>query len=143
MAVIRECTKQDFDQIVKLLGQLWPDASLNIEDLKKIYQKGLKSDSEYYLCATIGSDIIGFCTLAVNNSLWQQGQLGCIEELVVDEAHRGKGIGSELLTRIMETAKLKGCRGIVLDSAFHREASHRFYEKRGFVSEAYHFWKKL
>lgn len=143
MAAIRECTEEDFDQIVSLLRQLWPDASLNIEDLKQVYQKGLNSDSEHYICATLDSEIIGFCTLVVNNSLWQQGKLGCIEELVVDEAHQGEGIGSELLTRIMEIAKLRGCRGIVLDSAFHREASHRFYEKKGFVSEAYHFWKKL
>ena len=143
MAAIRDCTEQDFDQVVSLLRQLWPDVSLNTEDLRKVYQKGLNSDSENYLCATLDSEIIGFCTLVVNNSLWQQGNLGCIEELVVDEAHRGKGIGSDLLNRIIELAKSRGCRGVVLDSAFHRRTSHRFYEKRGFVSEAYHFWKKL
>ena len=41
--------------------------------------------------------IVGFCSLTIKNNLWQAGNLGHIDELVVDEKYRGQRIGIQLI----------------------------------------------
>ena len=53
-----------------------------------------------------------------------------IDTLCVDEAYRGKGLGSKLLIDIEKTAKDKGCCLIHLDT-FDYQAKE-FYEKQGY-----------
>jgi glucosamine-phosphate N-acetyltransferase len=122
--VIRECRKTDFEQVMKLLEQLWPDKTLDRGKLREVFLRGLKPESQHYVCAEIDDNLVGFCSLTIKNSLWQEGLLGHIDELVVDKHHHGKGIGSRLLGQI---AKEKSCRRIELDSAFSRTDAHKFY----------------
>ena len=64
-------------------------------------------------------------------------------ELVVDEAFRGKSIGTDLIKTASEVAKKRGCKKIELDSAFNRKRAHNFYNKIGFENRAYLFSKNL
>jgi GNAT superfamily N-acetyltransferase len=59
--------------------------------------------------------------------------------MIVDDSLRGKGIGSSLLEKAFDIAKLMGCKKIELDSGFPREKAHKFYEKIGFEKRAYLF----
>lgn len=52
--------------------------------------------------------------------------------LVVDEDHRGCGIGRLLMERAEQWAGEKGCEGISLRSNVVREGAHRFYERIGY-----------
>jgi len=94
-------------------------------------------------CAVEGDRVIGFCSLTLKSNLWQAGYLGHIDELIVDEQHRGRGIGRSLLNAIIEAAVKNGCSRIELDSAFHRKDAHKFYETQGFENRAYLFSKVL
>lgn len=143
MALIRQCIDSDFQPVVKLLGQLWPDKTLNQEKLRQVFTRGLACESHNYICATVQDKIIGFASLKIKNSLWEQGNLGYIDELVVDQEYRGKGIGRELLEHVVEMAREKGCGRIELDAAFYRKASHRFYEKNNFEKRCFLFSRKL
>jgi glucosamine-phosphate N-acetyltransferase len=132
MIEIRDCVHSDFDQVFGLLRQLWPDRALERERIEESFLHGLDSDYQRYISAVAEDSVVGFCSLVVRSSIWALGYLGYIDELVVDEAHRGKGIGGELLQRAVELAKEAGCGKVELDSAFHREEAHRFYERQGF-----------
>ena len=66
-----------------------------------------------------------------------------VDELIVEEEHRAKGVGSKLLEHLVAQAVQKGCLRIELDSSFHRKKAHRFYETQGFVKRAYLFSKVL
>ena len=140
---LRNVIINDFDQIFKLLKQLWPNKTLHYENMKVMFTRNLQAPNQRYICAEVSSKIIGFCSLTVKNNLWQQTFLGNIDEFVVDESHRGRGVGSKLLDRITEIAKSEGCVRIELDSAFHREKAHEFYKNLGFESRAYLFTKPL
>ena len=65
--------------------------------------------------------------------------------LVVDENHRGQGIGRLLMAAIETWAKEKGCSTVFLRSAEQRVDAHRFYDSIGYqllkVSQT--FTKKL
>ena len=143
MVEIRRCVEQDFDKILPLLQQLWPDQKLDEALLTKVFAQGVGSPSQVYLCATIPDRIVGFSSLVVKNNLWQAGPLGHIDELVVDSHYRGHGIGTQLLVRTIQLAKERGCRRVELDTGFHRKAAHRFYEQQGFENRAYLFSKVL
>jgi len=140
---IRSATPEDFGRICELLQQLWPEKKIDKGGLKTVMIRALRSSQDIYLCAEFDGTIAGFCSLAVKNSLWQEANIGIISEMVVDEAFRKRGIGTALLGTIIDTARQRGCRRIELDSAFHREAAHRFYAKAGFEKRAYLFSKEL
>ncbi len=140
---IRTAVPGDFDRICELLQHLWPDKKIDRGALKVVMNRALESSQDIYLCAETERGVVGFCTLAVRNSLWQESRIGTISEMVVDEAFRKRGVGTALLGTIIDLARQKGCRLIELDSAFHRDAAHRFYEKAGFVKRAYLFSKEL
>ena len=69
--------------------------------------------------------------------------MGHIDELVVHGEHRGRGIGTQLVERIICLAKERGCRRVELDTAFHRKDAHDFYERAGFEKRGYIFSKLL
>lgn len=140
---IRNCEAKDFETVFELLKQLWPDKKLNKSSLKVVFEQLLKSEKEEAICAEMNGNVIGFCTLAIRNSLWQESNITHICELVVDEAYRGKQVGTGLINSLCKKAKDNGCKKIELDSAFHREKAHKFYERMGFENRSYLFSKNL
>jgi ribosomal protein S18 acetylase RimI-like enzyme len=98
-----------------------------------VYDRALSSENQKYLCAVENNKIVGFGSLTIKNNLWQEGNLGHIDEVVVDKSARGKGIGRQILSQLIALAKEKKCRRVELDTAFHRKGAHRFYEQHGFT----------
>ncbi len=143
MWTVRFCSEVDFDSVLALLGELWPGRQLDSGALHTAYGRALTSETQFYLCAENEGKVAGFCSLTLKNSLWQAGFLAHLDELIVAERHRRKGIGRALLAAAVELATSKNCARIELDSGFHREAAHRFYESQGFENRAYIFSKSL
>jgi glucosamine-phosphate N-acetyltransferase len=143
MIPIRECKAEDFDSIVALLGQLWPGKPLDSVSLRRVYDRTLASDQQVYLCAVCDQQVVGFGSLTIKSNLWNEAFVGYVDEMVVDGAHRGRGIGTQILDHLISWARERGCNRIELDSAFHRKDAHVFYERRGFQSRAYLYSKLL
>ncbi|MCL4825027.1 MAG: GNAT family N-acetyltransferase, partial [Anaerolineales bacterium] len=55
-----------------------------------------------------------------------------IEDVVVAEAARGRGVAVELVRRALEIARQKGADGVALTSNPRREPANRLYQKVGF-----------
>ncbi|MGA7711416.1 MAG: GNAT family N-acetyltransferase [Rhizomicrobium sp.] len=140
MTEIRACTAADFEQILLLLQQLWPDKTLGREQLREVYSRALSSErTQRLLCAVEEERVVGFCSMTIKNNLWIEGFLAHVDELVVDRAKRGRGIGARLLQSAIALARALNCARIELDSAFHRGDAHAFYERQGFENRAYLF----
>ncbi len=56
-----------------------------------------------------------------------------IEDVVVDEAARGRGVGAELTSAAIRLAGERGARTVDLTSRPSREAANRLYQRLGFV----------
>ena len=143
MVKFRLCREEDFGEVVRLLGQLWPEKQVDRKLMREAFSRGLASDSQLYLCAVVEDRIIGFSSLTIKNSMRLEGHLGNIDEMIIDEPYRGKGIGSRLLQRVIGEARDRGCAGIELESALHRPDAHRFYESHGFENRALLFTMKI
>jgi len=143
MLEIRPCRHDDYSAVAQLLRQLWPSFPIDDDRLQDTFVAGLNSRAHHFHCAVEDGHVIGFCSVIVKNSLWQQGSLAHVDELVVDKAARGRGIGTQLLQNAIAIATGHGAARIELDSAFHRTEAHQFYQQHGFENRAYLFSKKL
>jgi ribosomal protein S18 acetylase RimI-like enzyme len=55
-----------------------------------------------------------------------------IEDVVVDEGARGRGVGEKLVRRCIEVARERGAQVVELQSARRREVANRLYTRLGF-----------
>lgn len=141
--IIRDSKIEDFNDVFLLFKQLWPNKKLNFNDLMTVFNRGLQSDNDKYICAEIDNKVIGFCAISIINNFWQEGYIAYIYAMIVDESYRRNGIGKDLLEKASSIAKLNNCKKIELDSGFPREKAHVFYERIGFEKRAYLFSKDL
>jgi ribosomal protein S18 acetylase RimI-like enzyme len=136
--IIRKASETDFDQVYPLFGQLWPNKELD-RILRMVFNRGIHSETDELFCIEYSEKLVGFCAYAVVNNLWQAGSISYMYAMVVDENFRGKGLGTLLIKAAIDDSKAKGMQRMELDSAFHREKAHQFYQKLGFEKRAFLF----
>ncbi len=78
--------------------------------------------------------ILGSLTLALFRI--PTGLRAWIEDVVVDETARGKGVGAALNEAALDHARAVGARTVDLTSRPSREAANRLYRRLGFVERA-------
>ena len=78
------------------------------------------------------SPIVGILALIVYRV--PTGIRARVEDVVVDETVRGKGIGEALMRRALRMAREAGADGVALTSNPKREAANRLYQRLGFQS---------
>ena len=62
-----------------------------------------------------------------------------LDNVVIDAAHRSRGIGKMLYDFLYEIAVQEGCEMLMLDAYLENEKAHAFYERAGFVKKGFHF----
>ncbi|QCX00004.1 GNAT family N-acetyltransferase [Aggregatimonas sangjinii] len=75
--------------------------------------------------------VIGIALLATYTVI--SGHRGMVEDVVVDEAHRGKGIGRKLMQKLLEEAKYRNLDEVLLFTGHHRSAAINLYKSLGFT----------
>ncbi len=88
------------------------------------------------LLACLEEHIAGLLSYSVRADLYHAGNSVLIEELVVDEAYRGKGIGGALMDALLKRAEGLACRELCLAVMPDNEPAIRFYKRHGLVEEA-------
>lgn len=66
-----------------------------------------------------------------------------MDNVVIDQGYRSKGLGKLLTDYVTQYAIEAGCRTMMLDAYLENDKAHAFYERAGFVRRGYHFIKKL
>jgi glucosamine-phosphate N-acetyltransferase len=72
------------------------------------------------------------CLFVERKFLRGGGKVGHVEDVVVDAAARGKGLGLRLVRRLVEIAREAGCYKVILDCTLELRA---YYAKCGFVEK--------
>lgn len=138
-AKIRLATEGDLPRIVELLAQLSPedvgreDTSSPLPYNYHLVFREMAQGKQHLLVAESRGKLIGTLVLVVVPNLSHKGTpYGIIENVVVDEKYRSKGIGEALITRAVDEARKAGCYKVTLTSNKRRTDAHRFYERLGF-----------
>lgn len=74
----------------------------------------------------------------LNNELHKE-PFGFLENVFVEEAYRGKGLGSRLVKEAIAAAKKAGCYKLIGTSRDSKPEVHRFYERLGFKKHGAEF----
>ena len=125
--VVSSVTDADAADVARLLAQLSKTARFDRSRLEAI----VSHDATELLVVRDSGRIVGAATL-VTFPL-PTGLRGHVDDVVVDEAMRGKGIARTLLMRMTELATERGLRTLDLTSRPSRESALRLYESVGFV----------
>lgn len=125
---IRKASNKELNEISKMFQKGFSEKPYNEKWTDKNAQKKIKN---YYKDGTIlvsikDNKIIGF--IIFSELLWDNHIKLMIDEMVVDESHRGKGIGTLLLQEAEKSANKKGINNIELVSNINSEA-FKLYKK--------------
>ncbi len=116
--------------VPQLTGKSPPPTRAQLEAL-------LHSGSSTVLVARVpdaSGPIVGVACLGVYHVL--TGTKAVIEDVVVDESVRGKGVGEALVRQLLDLARRKGARGVSLTSNTNRRSANRLYVRVGFLPGA-------
>jgi len=98
----------------------------SLEELERV----IRSENTHLFVATEGDEVMGTLTLVFYQI--PSGLKVWIEDVIVNESFRGKGVATALLCHALHIARDKGARKVDLTSAPSRGAANRLYQKLGF-----------
>ncbi len=130
MVTTRTATAQDEQRVLELLAQLLEVPVVNSRPCCDMFRALLESDRGVVLVAEDGGATVGVITASFNPAIRYGGNYAQIEELIVDESGRGKGVGAQLVGAMIGEARRRGCKEIGLYALEHNRP---FYEKNGFT----------
>jgi ribosomal protein S18 acetylase RimI-like enzyme len=140
--IIREAQLADLPAVLALYAQPEIDNGdvLPLGTAEEIYgQFKIYPHYKLYVAEQTGR-IRGSYALLIMHNL---GHLGApsalVEDVAVDPASQGEGIGQAMMRHAMAEARAAGCYKLALSSNAKRERAHAFYEKLGFERHGYSF----
>lgn len=132
MAVVVEKAEKVTDEIVTAFELLIPQlSSSNPPPTRESLEEIVQSPATDLFLARVDGRIVGSLTLATFRI--PTGLRAWIEDVVVDDAARGHGVGAALNQAALEEARQRGAVTVDLTSRPSREAANKLYKKLGFV----------
>ncbi|QNJ97659.1 GNAT family N-acetyltransferase [Constantimarinum furrinae] len=131
---IRKALKEDMPEVMELIHELavfekQPDAvEVTVAELQK---EGFGEDP-MFLCfvAEVNEEIVGMALVYFRFSTWK-GRTVHLEDLVVKENMRSKGVGERLYRRVLEYALEQGVKRVQWVVLDWNEGAVNFYKRTG------------
>ncbi len=141
MSVEIEVVREVAGEVVEALGRLLPQLSRSAKPLDhQALARIVSCPVNTVLLARSQGEIVGTLTLVILPI--PSGLRARIEDVVVDTAARGRGVGTALTREALRLARDQGARTVDLTSRPSRDAATRLYEGLGFQrreSQVYRF----
>ncbi|MBI2724126.1 MAG: GNAT family N-acetyltransferase [Chloroflexi bacterium] len=138
--MIRLARRQDLPTLVRLLGQLNEAPSVPGPEHEAAFQAIDTDPRQQLLVVEVDGAVAGTLALIIVPNLGHHGRpWAMVENVVVDEPLRGRGLGATLMRHVMDEAQVAGCYKLVLTSRRQRESAHRFYARLGFEATSVGF----
>jgi GNAT superfamily N-acetyltransferase len=141
MLTIRQCEESDLPALHTLYRQLHngkTDATLE-EIIAGFQAMRAFPGCEVYV-ADIDAQVVGTFVLYLLPNMTRHGRPAAIlENIVVDEGQRGRGIGRAMLEFAHGRARKEGCYKLSLTSNAARTEAHEFYRRCGMTQHGVSF----
>ena len=134
MLKLRQAVPADIEPMLGLLEALFSleqDFKPNREKQRNGLEMLLKAPDAHVVVAEQAGEILGMATIQVVISTAEGGAAGLIEDVVVNESHRGRGIGDSLMNHLIAWAGKKGLKRIQLLADQDNRPALAFYRKQG------------
>eukprot|EP00011_Vannellida_sp_DIVA3-517-6-12_P012138 CAMPEP_0114626932 /NCGR_PEP_ID=MMETSP0168-20121206/12036_1 /TAXON_ID=95228 ORGANISM="Vannella sp., Strain DIVA3 517/6/12" /NCGR_SAMPLE_ID=MMETSP0168 /ASSEMBLY_ACC=CAM_ASM_000044 /LENGTH=156 /DNA_ID=CAMNT_0001838251 /DNA_START=71 /DNA_END=541 /DNA_ORIENTATION=- len=137
-ATFPEDQEEVLDMVEALLSELGDEGgTVNREGVSAALEKCADRCTAFFAVDKAeGGKRVGLATVTETFAIYAGGAYCCIDELYVAKGYRGKGVGSALVARVVDTAKVRGYSRVDVtspaDLVRHARALN-FYEREGFV----------
>jgi glucosamine-phosphate N-acetyltransferase len=109
-----------------LLNELSPTPAVELHEAGEIFRKRLRQ-GWYTVVALDGNRLVGTASLLIERKLLRGGAtVGHIEDVVVNQNARGRGVGRLLINHLISRCQQMGCYKVVLTCGHHVAS---FYER--------------
>lgn len=136
--IVRELTVDELPLILPLIEK--HNARVAPEELKRRLDVMIPH-GYHCIAAFLDGNIVGVA------GYWLGARFYCgeymdVDNVVVEESLRSRGIGAQMMTWLEDKARDLGCKVVVLDSYITFAGAHRFYFRRGYHILGFHFSKE-
>lgn len=142
---IRPAHPNDIPAMAGLLAQLFaietdftPDAERQARGLALLLQR----PGARIFVAEADGQVVGMCTVQILVSTALGMEVGSVEDVVVDAACRGRGIGAALLRHLEAWAKATGLGRLQLAADRDNRPAIEFYRRQGWTHTHMDGWVK-
>jgi GNAT superfamily N-acetyltransferase len=141
MIELRELrTKEDMLEQLVVMQELYP--SLTLEMYSRDLDEMLPNNQYGQLAAFIDGECVGIAGYWIGTKLWC-GRYLEIDNLVVSEKIRSKGVGKAFFDYLSQKAQDHGCNMMSLDSYTYNFKAHKFFYNEGYAPRGFHFIRLL
>jgi GNAT superfamily N-acetyltransferase len=136
---IRQAEAGDVDEVAGLAAALALSFEFSAARLRENYPSLLAEEGACLLLAVDGHESVGYLLGFRHLTFYANGPVGWVEEIVVRDQERGRGIGRILMSAFEQRAAAQGCALVAL--ATRRAAP--FYRTLGYEESATYYRKVL
>ena len=130
-STVRKAQTSDAAGIAGLMAQLgYPSCA---DEMAVRLERVVTSPSDLVLVSEQDGDISGLIAVHLIPMLHADGSTGRVTAFIVSEAHRGQGIGTELMRAAQEWAWSNNCRKLEVTPGTERTRAKQFYQRMGFA----------
>ncbi|MES2954570.1 MAG: GNAT family N-acetyltransferase [Pseudomonadota bacterium] len=139
---LRPALESDLPAVLRLYAQPSIDDGkvLCLPDARRIWERMASYPNYKLYVAVTGTQVVGTFALLIMDNL---GHLGApsamVEDVAVDPAVQGQGIGRAMMQHAIEIARKSACYKLALSSNLKREKAHAFYDSLDFERHGYSF----
>jgi GNAT superfamily N-acetyltransferase len=132
--VFRETRREDLSGVLRLLEQLNPDdRALEPSTAETVFEAIARTPGLRLFVIEEDGAIVATAYLNVIPNLTRTASpYAVIENVIVDQQHRRKGLGKRLMAGTLNAAWEAGCYKAMLQTGSSRPATHSFYKACGF-----------
>ena len=128
---IRRARRGDGEALSALLKELGYPQGVDAQTMNWVISH---PEIEIFVAADGADKTVGMVTLSHRPQLRLRGRIGTVDELVVAQAWRGKGVGAQLLKTVVDRARVLSFKRLELVThCAEADVPRAFYEKSGFA----------
>jgi ribosomal protein S18 acetylase RimI-like enzyme len=135
--VIRSATACDLPAIrqllVELMSAMGHAEGMCLDSALRTCADLLNDAGSHILVAEVDGSPVGFITFSARQTILHRSPSGLIDELAVSAAHRGRGVGKQLVLAAIATCKEIGCCEVEVSTEKTNTEARELYRKCGFV----------
>lgn len=133
-SALRPAVAEDAAAVFALVEQLGGDYEPDRSSFDRAFAEAIADPDRHLLLVACeaSAELVGYALTTVARLLYTNGESAQLQELVVDERARNRGIGSQLVSAVEDACRRRGVRQLTVASS--RGAS--FYERLDYRSTA-------
>lgn len=120
--------RADFDDLDRIFA-IEKETFNDYWSYESLYEDICRTPMSFYLAAVFDDEVVGYI------GMWHVLDESHIMNIAVDKRYRNKGIGTLLLSALIDYSREVGIKRMTLEVREHNDAALRLYEKHGFVKD--------